>query len=38
MGLHSERVTDPNEISGAVERALSSGKPALIDVVIDGKI
>ena len=38
MGLHSERVTDPNEISGAVERALSCGKPALIDIVIDGKI
>ncbi|MED5410069.1 MAG: thiamine pyrophosphate-binding protein [Chloroflexota bacterium] len=38
MGLHSERVTDPNEIAGAVDRALASGGPALIDIVIDGKI
>jgi len=38
MGLHSERVTDPNEIAGAVDRALASGGPALLDVVIDGKI
>ena len=38
MGLHSERVTDPNEISGAVVRALASDGPALLDIVIDGKI
>mgnify|MGYP006107924723 FL=1 len=38
MGLHSERVTDPNEIVGAVDRALASGGPALLDIVIDGKI
>ena len=38
MGLHSERVTDPNEIAGAVNRALASGGPALLDIVIDGKI
>ena len=38
MGLHSERVTDPNEIAGAVDRALASGGPALLDIVIDGKI
>ena len=38
MGLHSERVTDPNEIAGAVDRALASDGPALLDIVIDGKI
>ena len=38
MGLQSERVTDPNEIAGAVDRALASGGPALLDIVIDGKI
>ena len=35
MGGHSERVTDPNEIKPALERAFNSGKAALIDVVID---
>ena len=38
MGIHSERVTDPNEIAGAVDRALASDGPALLDIVIDGKI
>jgi len=38
MGLHSERVTDPNEIADAVDRALASDGPALLDIVIDGKI
>ena len=35
MGGHSERVTDPNEIRPALERAFNSGKAALLDVVID---
>ncbi|MCI0437565.1 MAG: thiamine pyrophosphate-dependent enzyme [Chloroflexi bacterium] len=35
MGGHSERVTDPNEIRPALERAFNSGKPALLDVVTD---
>ena len=38
MGLYSERVSDPNEITHAVNRALESGKPALLDIVIDGEI
>lgn len=38
MGGHSERVTDPNEIKPALERAFASGKPALLDVVIDPNI
>ena len=35
MGGHAERVTDPNEIRPALERAFASGKAALLDVVID---
>tara|TARA_B100001146_G_C16170041_1_gene429617 strand:- start:82 stop:1746 length:1665 start_codon:yes stop_codon:yes gene_type:complete len=38
MGGHSERVTDPNEIKPALERAFASGRPALLDVVIDPDI
>ena len=38
MGGHSERVTDPNKIKPALERAFASGKPALLDVVIDPDI
>ncbi len=35
MGGHAERVTDPEEIRPALERAFNSGKPALLDVVTD---
>ncbi len=35
MGGYGERVTDPNEIRPALERAFNSGKPALLDVVTD---
>ncbi len=35
MGGHGERVTDPEEIRPALERAFNSGKPALLDVVTD---
>ena len=38
LGVHGERITDPNEVGPALERAFSSGKPALIDVVIDGTV
>ena len=38
MGVHGERITDPSEIKPAVERAMASGKPALLDVVIDGAL
>ncbi len=38
MGVHGERITDPSEIKPAVERALASGKPALLDMVIDGAL
>jgi acetolactate synthase-1/2/3 large subunit len=38
MGGYGERVTDPNEIKPALERAFTSGKAAVIDVVIDQDI
>ena len=38
MGVHGERITDPGEIAPALERALASGKPAVLDIVIDGSI
>ncbi|MGE3536895.1 MAG: thiamine pyrophosphate-binding protein [Candidatus Tectimicrobiota bacterium] len=38
MGVHGERIVDPQEIKPAVERAVASGKPAVLDVVIDGAL
>ena len=38
MGVHGERITDPAEIAPAVRRAVASGKPALLDIVIDGSL
>ena len=38
MGVHGERITDPAEIAPAVKRAVASGKPALLDIVIDGSL
>jgi benzoylformate decarboxylase len=38
MGVHGERIVDPEAIRPAVERAVASGKPALLDVVIDGSL
>ena len=38
MGVHGERITDPAEIKPAVDRAVASGKPALLDMVIDGSL
>ena len=38
MGVHGERITDPVEIGPALKRAFASGKPALLDVVIDGVV
>ena len=35
FGAHGERVEDPAEVLPAIERALASGKPAVVDVVID---
>jgi len=38
MGVHGERITKPEEIKPALDRALASGKPALLDMVIDGAL
>jgi thiamine pyrophosphate-dependent acetolactate synthase large subunit-like protein len=35
FGAHGEQVTKPQELKGALERALGSGKPALVEVQID---
>lgn len=38
MGCYGERIDDPNEIKHALQRAVDSKKPAVIDVLIDGSI
>jgi acetolactate synthase-1/2/3 large subunit len=37
FGAHGEHVTQPGELEGAIGRALDSGKPAIVDVMIDQK-
>lgn len=37
MGCHGERVERPQEITPALERAVASGRPAVLDVVIDAQ-
>ena len=34
-GCFGERVEDPNQIAPALERAIASGKPAVVDVLVD---
>jgi acetolactate synthase-1/2/3 large subunit len=38
MGVHGERIVDPKDIKPAVDRAVASGKPALLDIIIDGSL
>ena len=38
LGVPAERITDPAQIKQAVDRAVASGKPALLDIVIDGSL
>ena len=38
FGVPAERITDPSQIKPAVDRAVASGKPALLDIVIDGSV
>jgi benzoylformate decarboxylase len=38
MGVQGERILDPSEIAPAVQRAIASGKPAVLDIVIDGSL
>jgi tartronate-semialdehyde synthase len=35
FGAYAERVTEPGEIRAALERAVASGKPAVIDVIVE---
>jgi acetolactate synthase-1/2/3 large subunit len=35
FGCHGERVEEPEEIAPALERTVASGKPAVLDVLID---
>lgn len=35
FGAHGEQVTRPQDLEGAIQRAFASGKPAIIDVIID---
>ncbi len=37
MGVHGIRVTEPKEIAGALEEALKSGKPTVVDIVTSFK-
>jgi len=37
FGGYGERVTQPGDLEGAIQRAFDSGKPAIIDVMIDQK-
>ena len=38
MGCYGERVTEPSGIKPALQRAVDSGKPAVIDVVVDREV
>ena len=38
MGVHGRTVEDPEELGPALKEALELGKPALLDVIIDGGI
>ncbi|MHA2297303.1 MAG: thiamine pyrophosphate-binding protein [Candidatus Hodarchaeales archaeon] len=38
MDCFGERVTEPDEIKPALQRAVDSSKPAILDVVIDGSV
>ena len=35
LGAHGEEVTDPDEIRPALERAFASGKPAVVNVIVE---
>ena len=38
MGVHGRRIEDPAELGPAMQEALDSGKPAVLDVIIDGSV
>jgi acetolactate synthase-1/2/3 large subunit len=34
MGCHAERITRADEVAPALQRALASGQPAVIDAIV----
>jgi pyruvate dehydrogenase (quinone) len=38
LGLHGERVEAPEDVAGALDRALAAGRPAVVDVVTDPEV
>ena len=38
MGVYGVRIEDPAQIGPELTKALASGKPAVLDVVIDGAL
>jgi len=38
MGVQGRRVEDPDDLGPAMTQALSLGKPALLDVIMDGSV
>ncbi len=38
FGCYAERVTDPDEVGPAVKRALASGRPSCLNIMIDPKV
>jgi acetolactate synthase-1/2/3 large subunit len=38
MGVAGEKIKDPAQLGPALRRAFDSGKPALLDVSIDGSL
>jgi benzoylformate decarboxylase len=38
LGMTAERITEPDQIAPAVKRAVGSGGPSLLDVVVDARV
>ena len=38
IGVYGRTISDPNEIGPQIRKAFDSGKPAVLDVVIDGRL
>ena len=38
MGVYGRKIENPADIAPEIDKALASGKPAVLDVIIDGKV
>lgn len=38
LGAYGERVTEPDQIRPALQRAVESGLPAVLDVIVDPEV